>query len=345
MQSYLIVGDGNFSFSLALCRRGLSTHNVCKVVATSLESLATVLTRTHAEENLRKLRLCKDVWVMHEVDGTHLGDHQGLKALSLLYDAIIFNFPHTGGKNKIRSNQTLLNSFFVSASSSGLLAVEGEVHVTLCHGQGGTPADSGHRGYENSWKVVEMAAEGGLVLDRIESFMRSDVPGYTPTGYRGHSDKGFSLDGALRHVFRFPVPSKHSLYPPCYLHDVSFWSTEREFDLKMFRGVVEEVTRGDSGVRDVEVMGVKSVVGNEVEGSSVASVELLEVYKPPVSDAVRSDSEVMMCGGDDGKAARIGYCYRVSYQSCWAAISRSEAGQLQQLLRQALQSKAGLELR
>ena len=328
MHCYLILGDGNFSFSLALYRCGLRINNECNVVATSLESLATVLTRTHAEDNLRRLNICENVQVIHEVDGTCLGAHQGLKELSMLYDTVIFNFPHIGGKNKIQSNQALLKDFFVSVGSSGLLADKGEVHVTLCCGQGGTPADSGCRGYKNSWKVVEMAAEGGLVLDRVEPFMRSDTPGYTPTGYRGHSDKGFNLDGALRHVFRFPVPSRHSFYPPCYLHDVSFWCTGREFDLKMFRDVVEEVTSGDGGV---------------------SSVELLEEYKPLANVAASSDivggaGKEMICGGY-GETLRIAYCYRVCYQSCWAAISRSKAAQLQQLLRQALHCKAGMELR
>lgn len=351
MHCYLILGDGNFSFSLALSRCVVRTPSSCKVVATSLESLATVLTRTEAEENLGKLGLCEDVQVIHEVDGTHLGANQALKAVSVVYGTIIFNFPHTGGKSKIRCNQTLLKDIFVSVTSSELLASDGEVHIALCCGQGGTPADSGRRGYENSWKVVEMAAEGGLVLDRVESFMRSNFPGYTPTGYRGHSDKGFSMDGALRHVFRFPSPSKPSLYPPCFIHDVSFWCTGREFSLETFRRLVEELFGG-------------SDVGSEEEGYSVTRVELLEVYRPPVSvgamrgdseagrsdgeagrsdgKAGRSDSEV---GGGDGEVVKVGYCYRVSYQSCWTALSRSKAGQLQQLLRQALHCQAGLELR
>lgn len=348
MHCYLILGDGNFSFSLALSGRVLRTPGSCKIVATSLESLDTVISRTLAEENLRKLRTCyEDVQVLHEVDGTRLGTNKAVKALSVLFDTIIFNFPHTGGKSKIQCNRTLLKDYFVSVTSSKLLACEGEVHVTLCRGQGGTPADSNHRGYENSWKVVEMAAEGGLVLDRVEPFMRSYFPGYISTGYRGHSDKGFCVDGALRHVFRLPTLSKPSLYPPCFVHDVSFWCTGRVFDLEMFQDVVDEVTGGGDGEK------------------SVRSVKLLEVYRPSVvvDAAVRSD--VQGVKGDGGgitgdnrsvrgdgegvmgnsEAVRVGYCYRVSYQSSWAAVSRSKAGHLQQLLRQALHSKVWLDLR
>ena len=251
---YLILGDGNFSFSLSLCKRLELTSSTSgdRVVATSFERLERVLLRPLAEENLRQLKDSHCVDTLHEVDATNLEACQDLRRLKLTFDFIIFNFPHAGGKNKIHLNRTLLKNFFIS--SSHFLTEEGAVHVSLCRGQGGTPADSHQRGYENSWKITEMATEGGLVLHQVEPFRPFDFPDYVPTGYRGHTDKGFNLSNSLCHVFKFPSPSRKSLWPPKYLHDMSFWCNEERFEEDMYLGIVSEVTGGV--VESVECIGV-----------------------------------------------------------------------------------------
>ena len=53
-------------------------HELVKVrIATSLESLAAVLSRAQADENLSNLRRCEGVKILHEVDATQLDAHQG----------------------------------------------------------------------------------------------------------------------------------------------------------------------------------------------------------------------------------------------------------------------------
>lgn len=194
----LVIGDGNFSYSLALAwQRDLRT---APLVCTCLEGELELAKRPLAVEcvtELRKLGVC----VLYGVDGTKLETCPQLAASGEKYATIIFNFPHSGGKSNIKRNRQLLQDFFKSSVS--VLLPDGEVHVTLCRGQGGTPADATARGHHNSWQVVEMAAEAGLLLSKVQPFVPSCYPGYIPSGYRGR-EKGFVLSGALVHVFRLP---------------------------------------------------------------------------------------------------------------------------------------------
>lgn len=234
LESILTVGDGNFSFSLSLRRK--HTARPLKLVATVFEhekeSLECSQTRHNRDELLKN-----NVTLIYGVDGTKLEDCACLQELGLEYDKVVFNFPHTGGKSQIKKNRELLKNFFKSASK--LISPTGRVVVSLCRGQGGTPVDCQSRGFENSWKIVEMATEAGLILTEVEPFNSEEFPDYRPTGYRSQ-EKGFLLDGALVHSFVFPGVGP-SLFPPTYQHDVSFWCDSLCFDELRLREVVTQV--------------------------------------------------------------------------------------------------------
>ncbi|XP_047547192.1 ferredoxin-fold anticodon-binding domain-containing protein 1 isoform X2 [Lutra lutra] len=172
----LLVGEGNFSFAAALSE----TLDACtRVTATCLQRSADVAGNPVARENLQRLRE-RGTEVRFGVDCTQLAD--AFKPQHREFDRIYFNFPHCGRKAGVAKNRELLAKFFQSCKD--VLANEGEVHVALCRGQGGTPADKPRREWHDSWQVVAMAALGGFILSDVHPFGCEAVPGYKCTGYR-----------------------------------------------------------------------------------------------------------------------------------------------------------------
>ncbi|XP_055478380.1 ferredoxin-fold anticodon-binding domain-containing protein 1 isoform X2 [Psammomys obesus] len=171
----LLVGEGNFSFAASLID---TLEPGVTVTATCLQHRADLQGDPVALENLRRLRE-RGVEVRFAVDCTQLAQAlQGHRD----FDRIHFNFPHCGRKAGVAKNRALLAKFFQSCTN--VLGKDGEVHVALCRGQGGTPADKPQREWHNSWQVVAMAALGGFILSDVRPFSCEAVPGYKCTGYR-----------------------------------------------------------------------------------------------------------------------------------------------------------------
>lgn len=139
--------------------------------------------------------------MLFDIDCTKLSECTSLK--DNLFDLVIFNFPHCGRKSGVKKNRELLKNFFLSCVQ--LLSEDGEVHVSLCNGQGGTPADQPKREWHNSWQVAAMAAEAHLILSDIQPFDSEKYQSYKCTGYRSQ-DKGFHVEKALLHVFTRSLP-------------------------------------------------------------------------------------------------------------------------------------------
>ncbi|XP_008063779.1 ferredoxin-fold anticodon-binding domain-containing protein 1 [Carlito syrichta] len=197
----LLVGEGNFSFAAALSET--LDPGTC-LTATCLRRPADLARDPVTRENLQRLRE-RGAEVRFGVDCTQLAN--AFELHDRTFDRIYFNFPHCGRKAGVARNRELLAKFFQSCAD--VLAKEGEVHVALCRGQGGTPADKPQREWHNSWQVVAMAALGGLILSDVHLFCCEAVPGYKCTGYRSQ-DKSFHVEGALNHIFTQSLPLEGS---------------------------------------------------------------------------------------------------------------------------------------
>lgn len=166
----LLVGEGDFSFARALCRR-LQSGNL--IYATCFDTEGTLN---------RKYPSAKDCRT--EIEGTFGGNtlvgvdatriHK-VKEFRTSFRKIVWNFPHIGaGETNVEKNielhQRLLTQFFSSAVKCLDEEHVSEIHVAL---KSGEPY--------KSWKVVQIAKAAAPELEFLKAvtFLPSAWPGYS----------------------------------------------------------------------------------------------------------------------------------------------------------------------
>ncbi|KAF7142093.1 hypothetical protein RHSIM_Rhsim06G0233200 [Rhododendron simsii] len=182
----LLVGEGDFSFSLSLAQSFGSASNI---VASSLDSYDDLIKKyKQAESNLVKLgKLGAELF--HGVDATTMKLHTDLKMRK--FNRIIFNFPHAGFYGKeddillIMMHRYVVHGFLRNAR--GMLGANGEIHIN-------------HKTTfpYNRWNLVELASQNCLALIGYVDFKAEDYPGYK--NKRGEGPGSTSYNG-LNHSF------------------------------------------------------------------------------------------------------------------------------------------------
>ena len=100
--SILLIGEGNFSFAVALLQHPptpLEHHPSANIVATAYDTEEECYSKyPDAEQNVRVLRE-KGAQVLFSVDATKLERASALKGRA--FDRIVWNFPHAGAPTSL----------------------------------------------------------------------------------------------------------------------------------------------------------------------------------------------------------------------------------------------------
>ncbi|GAV59633.1 DUF2431 domain-containing protein [Cephalotus follicularis] len=193
----LLVGEGDFSFSLCLANSFACATNIC---ASSLDTYDEVIKKyKKAKSNLESLKKL-GASLLHGVDATKMKFYSDLNMRK--FDRIIFNFPHAGFHGKeddarvINMHRSLVNGFFKNASD--MLRAYGEIHVS-------------HKTTHPFclWNIVELASGNSLGLIERLDFKKQDYPGYNnKKGDSSTCDKPFPLGECSTFKFRLCLVTK-----------------------------------------------------------------------------------------------------------------------------------------
>ncbi|OWZ05666.1 hypothetical protein PHMEG_00022207 [Phytophthora megakarya] len=172
----LTVGDGNFSYSLALAKQ---TDTTLQLTATSYDSYDELVAKY--PESKRICTQLKELGasVLHRVDATNI--RESLVA-EQKFDSVVFNHPHCGEEN-VRRHQSLLSHFYASALDVLEENEENEwngILLTLAEGQ------------PERWQAVERAQKAGLRLHRqVDNVDNDEVFGFAYERKRHQNGKSF----------------------------------------------------------------------------------------------------------------------------------------------------------
>ncbi|KAL8469617.1 hypothetical protein ACS0TY_032463 [Phlomoides rotata] len=198
--SILLVGEGDFSFSLSLAMAFGSATNI---IATTLDSYDALISKyKDARENVDMLiTLGASLW--YGVDATQMKNHPDLWWKK--FDRIVYNFPHAGFHGKeddpslITMHRNLVRGFLQNASS--MLQLDGEIHINH---KIKPPFDS--------WKLEDLALECSLICIAKDDFNCRDYKWYShKRGSGWKPDESFPLGASKTFKFKLNPAAQENL--------------------------------------------------------------------------------------------------------------------------------------
>jgi len=267
-KSVLVVGDGDMSFSLSICKYG----NCKEVIATTWDDSKRLFNSfVNARNNVDSI-LQNNGIVHYEIDATKLSDYYNNNK----FDIVVWNFPHVPGKANIKRNRILLYNFFKSAKN--VINDDGMIITSLVGGQSGTAATSTDD-WNKSFKLVQNAAEAGVYLVNNKPFNSSDYIGYQHKGHRGHGGS-FLIDNA--EIFCLQKKLKNpALQAPLYIHEVHVLANGIALDVNIFQAKARYL--------------VKKLCNEIDKNHALWTVNLVDIYVCPRTSKISHVFQISYC--------------------------------------------------
>jgi hypothetical protein len=188
----LLVGEGNFSFALSMCRHfgeGPAGAPFCQgVYATAYDTDATLKQKyPDVDGHRQELEKKFGATTLVGVDATRL--HK-VKEFLGAFTTIVFNFPHLGAgeadvEKSVKDHRKLLHGFFASAIQCLSEGKGAKIHVALKTGEP-----------YKSWKVAQTAqiASPGLDLQTAVPFSLTAFDAYAHRRTVGFDERWSKID-------------------------------------------------------------------------------------------------------------------------------------------------------
>jgi hypothetical protein len=188
----LILGEDDFSLTVALCKANLKHNVLDSLWSTTLDSkLAKEFeSRKNSNITINTTEIKNWSWtkILYGIDATNLSASLQLQTKQRSFDAIFFTFPiHYPLHSKSKCNKRFMIDLFTSASE--VLQDDGEMRIAMCASQ------------FKLWNVDNAGRNWGFILFRTIAFHPENS--FVPTD--GFGNKWTHSDKAMWYTFKkFP---------------------------------------------------------------------------------------------------------------------------------------------